>query len=359
MQKNQYEKFIERCLKLAKKGKGFVSPNPLVGAVIVKNGKVIAEGYHKKYGDAHAEVNAFKNCAEDVNEATLYCNLEPCCHTNKQTPPCVPLIISKGIKKVVISNSDPNPAVNGKGIKQLQDAGIRVVTGTLEEEGKELNKFYFKFITERLPYITIKIAQSADGFISSTKDKQTWLTGKEAVKFVHQQRAVYDAVLIGANTVKVDNPQLTVRDAEGRNPVRVIIDGNLSVPVNSKIINAEDSVQTWIFTSDNSDKKKIEDLLTAGVKVFQLKSEKNKISLKEILKKLGEEKITSLFIEGGADIFNQFITQKLFDELIILQTLQKLKSGVKGFNFAEKDGLKIINREKLGNDEKILIKKIN
>jgi len=351
------ESFIRQCFSLAKKGRGFVSPNPFVGVVIVKNAKIIGKGFHKKYGAAHAEVNAFKNATENVTGATIFCNLEPCCHTNKQTPPCVPLIISNGIKKVVISNLDPNPSVNGKGVKQLQDAGIEVITGVLEDEGKEVNKFYFKFVTEKLPYITIKIAQSEDGFISKSVNEQTWLTGNEAVKFVHKQRTVYDVVLIGANTVKVDNPLLTVREAANRNPIRVIIDGSLSIPLNSKIINSADAEKTWIFTCINSDKKKIDELITAGVKVFQLDSDKNKIDLNDILKKLAEENITSLFIEGGADIFNQFITKKLFDEIIVLQSTQKLGNGVAGFDFENAENIKIIKKEKLGNDKKYLLKK--
>ena len=206
------KKFIRRSFHLAQKGKGHVSPNPLVGAVIVKNGKVIGKGYHKKYGSAHAEVNAINNSTESVAGSTLYCNLEPCSHIKKQTPPCVPLIIQKKIKKVVISNFDPNKEVNGKGIKQLREAGVEVVTDVLEDEGKDLNKFYFKYVKEKLPYITLKIAQSIDGKISVAKNKQTWLTGKESIKYVHKLRSEYDAVLVGAGTIRTDNPQLNVRD---------------------------------------------------------------------------------------------------------------------------------------------------
>ncbi len=351
------EKHIKRCIELAKKGEGYVSPNPLVGAVIVKSGKVLGEGFHKKYGDTHAEVNAFENSAGDVRGATLYSNLEPCCHSNKQTPPCVPLIISKGIKKVVISNLDSNPSVNAKGIQQLQDAGVEVITGIIEDEANELNKFYFKFVSKKLPYITIKIAQSADGFMSKTKNEQTWFTGKEAAMFVHRQRAKYDAVLVGANTVSVDDPLLTVREVKGRNPKRLIIDGSLSIPLDSKLVAGDDPEKTWVFTSLNSDDKKIIALLNVGVKVFQLKSENNKIKLIDILKKLAHEMITSLFVEGGANVFHQFITENLFDELILLQSPIKLGSGVPGFDFETAGDLKIIQKEKIGIDEKIILKK--
>ena len=254
---------------MPRKGKGLVSPNPLVGAIIVKNGKIIGRGYHKKYGGDHAEVNAIKNSKEDIAGSTLYCNLEPCCHTNKQTPPCVPLIIEKKIKRVVISNLDPNKQVNGDGVRQLRKAGIEVDTGVLEEEGKVLNKFYFKYASEKLPYITLKIAQSIDGNISEAKNKQTWLTGKESIKYVHQLRNEYDAVLVGAGTIKSDDPQLNVREIKGRNPIRVIIDGKLSIPLKSKILNSTDPEKTWIFTSYSSDEKKVKRIVERGINIFQ------------------------------------------------------------------------------------------
>jgi diaminohydroxyphosphoribosylaminopyrimidine deaminase/5-amino-6-(5-phosphoribosylamino)uracil reductase len=241
------EEYLNRCFELAAKGTGTVTPNPLVGAVLVKNGKVIGEGYHKKYGDVHAEVDALNNSRGDASAATLYCNLEPCCHTNKQTQPCVPLIIKKGIKKVVISNLDPNPDVNGEGVKQLLEAGIEVIIDQLKNEGKELNKFYYKHTTSNVPYITLKIAQSTDGKISKSKNEQTWLTGEESNRFVHQQRATYDAVLVGANTVAVDDPQLNVRNVDGGNPKRIILDGKLSIDLNATILSADDIENTWIL----------------------------------------------------------------------------------------------------------------
>jgi diaminohydroxyphosphoribosylaminopyrimidine deaminase/5-amino-6-(5-phosphoribosylamino)uracil reductase len=351
------ENYIRRCIDLAKKGRGYVSPNPLVGAIIVKGNRVLGEGFHQEYGGAHAEVNAFENAEDDVNGATLYCNLEPCCHTNKQTPPCVPLIIDKSISKVVISNLDLNSSVNGKGIKQLQDAGIKVITGILGEEGKELNKFYFKYVSENIPYITIKIAQSADGFLCKTKNEQIWLTGKEAVKYVHHQRAIHDAILIGANTVSVDNPLLTVREIEGRNPIRVIIDGRLSIPLDAKLVATVDLERTWIFTSSKADEEKNKLLINRGVKIFQIKSNNTKLKLIDILRTLAAEKITSLLVEGGVDIFNQFVIEELFDEITILQSPQKLVSGVSGFDFENFEKFKIVRNEKLGNDNKIIFKK--
>jgi diaminohydroxyphosphoribosylaminopyrimidine deaminase/5-amino-6-(5-phosphoribosylamino)uracil reductase len=352
------EVYLKRCFELAAKGTGNVTPNPLVGAVLVKNSKVIGEGYHKKYGEAHAEVDALNNSTGDVNGATLYCNLEPCCHTKKQTPPCVPLIINKGIKKVVISNLDPNPDVNGDGINQLQDAGIEVTINTLEEEGEELNKFYFNFITKKIPYITLKIAQSTDGKITKSKNEQTWLTGEESNRFVHQQRAAYDAVLIGANTVAVDNPRLTVRNVEGKNPKRIILDGKLSIDLNAVILSAEDVENTWLLTSYNADKEKISRITEKGARVIQFASDDNKqIELMAVLTKLGDEKITSLFVEGGSNIFSQFIDRNYFNEIIILQAPITLGKGLNGIPTSSLPHLKKISSENLGKDLKLVYKK--
>jgi len=353
------EVYLKRCFELAAKGTGTVTPNPLVGAVLVKNGKVIGEGYHKKYGEAHAEVDALINSTEDVTGATLYCNLEPCSHTNKQTPPCVPLIISKGIKKIVVSNFDPNPDVNGEGIKQLRDAGIEVITDLLKEEGTELNKFYFNYVKKKIPYITIKFAQSTDGKITKAKNEQTWLTGEESYRFVHQQRAVYDAVLVGANTVAVDNPQLTVRNVEGRNPKRIILDGKLSIDLNAIVLTAEDIENTWILTSKNANKEKITKIKDKGVRIFQFNVQDNEqINLKDISEKLGEEKITSLFVEGGGDIFSQFIDGNYFDEIIILQAPITLGKGLNGIPTSSLPHIKKFSSEKIGKDLKsVYIKK--
>jgi len=347
--------YIKRCFELADKGRGFVSPNPFVGAVIVKDGSIIGEGWHKNFGGAHAEVNAVESSNEEIKGATLYCNLEPCCHFNKQTPPCVPLIISKEISRVVISNLDPNPGVNGKGVKQLREAGIRVDTGILEDDGKEVNKFYFKYVIEKVPYIAIKIAQSIDGKISFDRDIQTWLTGEDSVKYVHQLRNRYDAVLVGANTIKVDDPRLTVREVKGRDPIRIIIDGDLSISPDSKIIKLNGNEKTWIFTSENSHQEKIEQFEKLGIKIFQLPSDKKKLDFSDILKELGKENVTSLLVEGGRQIFSQFISQDLFDEIIILQSPKILGKGITAFETNGTKKLKIKKTERLGEDLKIVL----
>ncbi len=349
--------FIRECLVLAKRGAAKVSPNPFVGSLIVKNGKIIGRGWHKKYGDPHAEVNAIINSKENTAGATLYCNLEPCCHTNKQTPPCVPLIIKKKIKRVVISNLDPNKEVNGRGIRELKKAGIEVTAGILENEGKELNKFYFKFVREKIPFITIKIAQSLDGKISESGNKQTWLTGEKSIKFVHKLRSEYDAVLVGANTVKVDNPLLTVREVRGINPIRIIIDGNLSIPLKSRVIDCENPDNTWIFTSKNSSERKVKIISEKGVKIFQVDHLKNnRLSLKKILKVLSKQNITSILVEGGGEIFSEFIKKELFDEIIVLKAPKILGKGITAPNIGKMKRLKLVSTSKLGKDVKLVFR---
>ena len=348
-------KYIKRCFELAQKGAGYVSSNPMAGSVIVKEGKVISEGWHEKFGGPHAEANAINNAHINIEGTTLYCNLEPCCHTNKQTPPCVPLIIQKKIKKVVLSNLDPNKDVNGQGVKQLRDAGIEVITGILEDEGKALNKVYFKYVSEKIPYVTLKIAQSVDGKISEAKNKQTWLTGYESIKFVHNLRSEYDAVLVGANTIKVDNPLLTVREVKGRDPIRIIIDGNLSIPLNSKFLNNNEPDKTWVFTSNKSNRRLLKQIENKGVKVFTVKTVADKkINLKSVLKILAGCKITSVLVEGGQEIFSQFFSQKLFDELIILQSPKILGKGLSGFNSNQLKSLPLIEKNQLGQDIKLV-----
>ena len=351
-------KFLKECFKLAEKGKGYVSPNPLVGAVLVKNGKIIGKGYHKKYGSSHAEVNAIKNSRVDVSGSTLYCNLEPCCHKNKQTPPCVPLIIQKKMKRVVICNIDPNKKVNGKGIRQLLAAGIEVTSGIIENEGKELNKFYFKYAQEKLPYITLKVAQSTDGKISLSKKEQIWLTGEKSIEFVHKLRSEYDAVLVGAGTIKTDNPLLTVRKVKGRNPIRVIIDGKLSIPVNSKVIECSDPQKTIIITSDTSSERKIKQLSAKGIKLFKLKvASNNQISLKSVMRLLARQKITSVLVEGGSEIFTKFLEKNLFDEIIVLLTPKILGKGIGAFNLKKLKRIKLSETEKIGEDIKFVYRK--
>lgn len=321
------------CLHLAQKGGGYVSPNPMVGAVLVKNGKVIGRGYHKYFGGPHAEVNAIRSASTSVAGATLYVNLEPCNFYGK-TPPCTDLIIKSKIKKVIVGTLDPNPFVAGKGVRQLRKNGIEVVTGVLEQECRKLNEAFFKFITTHLPFVTLKIAQTLDGKIADITGKSKWLTNKKSRTIVHTLRSQYDAVLVGAGTVNKDNPQLTVRNVKGRNPLRVIIDRHFTVNPNAKVFSGESP--TIIFTSERQLRKnrtKGMKLEKRGVEIIPMNDSKNgAYNLKKVLSTLGSRGIASVLVEGGATIFSMFLDQQLADKLIIFIAPKIFGGGLPAFS---------------------------
>jgi len=355
MNPEQDKSYIQQCLKLAQKGAGKVSPNPLVGAVIVKNNRIISEGWHDHYGAPHAEAMAIKQATESLEDATLYCNLEPCCHTKKMTPPCLPLVINSGIKRVALSNSDPNPHVAGESIKQMLKAGIEVIENILEEKGRELNRFFFKHIVEQKPWITVKIAQTMDGKISHTKDEQTWITGKESSKYVHQLRATHDAVLVGAGTVNSDNPQLNVRHTEGRNPIKIIIDGKLSSNPDSEIYKSDTN---WLFHNKTVDDKKLALFSKPNIRLFDCDlTDNGLINLESVIQKLGKEGLNSVLIEGGQNIFSQIVSQNLFDEIIVLQAPSLFGSGISSLQLSEKKHLKFYKGGQLGDDYYLILRK--
>lgn len=351
------ESYIQLAIEIAKKGKGQVSPNPLVGCIIVKQDKIIGAGYHQKYGSNHAEINAIESSSENVEGSTLYINLEPCSHHGK-TPPCVDKIIESKIKRVVIGTMDMNPLVSGRGIKKLKKAGIEVKVGLQEKECIYLNKFFFKYITQKIPYITLKAAQTLDGKIADTNFDSKWITSVDSRRRVHSLRAQYDAVLIGAGTVKKDNPSLTVRLTEGRNPHKIILDDKLTLPVESKIFTSSDK-ELIILTSPKSrtKKKKIKKLITLGAEVLFIKGwDDGKIDLKQAMKELAKLNIASVLVEGGSKVFTSFIKQNLFDELLLFIAPKILGKGltaiedigIKSIRKAMK--LKINNAEKVGDD---------
>jgi diaminohydroxyphosphoribosylaminopyrimidine deaminase/5-amino-6-(5-phosphoribosylamino)uracil reductase len=347
------EKYMARALTLAARGKGMVSPNPLVGAVIVKDRKIIAEGFHASYGGDHAEAAAIKSSKETVKGATLYCNLEPCCHSEKQTPPCAQRLIKEGIGRLVIAGLDPNPKVAGKGVELLKKYGIQVTTGILEQENLNLNRFYYHFVKTGTPYVTIKIARSVDGFISDDPSRSFRLTGKESVARVHTWRSEYDAVLVGAGTVNIDNPQLTVRAVKGRNPAKVILSGNLSVKAHQDIFSGNNNGNTILITAKGSDPKLILDLRDRGVQVLEVeKSERGYIAGTTILKILAISNITSVLIEGGSRVFSHFIKEKTFNAIQIFIAPKILGQGVKDINIAMDQSIRLqLNEvEMLGND---------
>lgn len=320
---SEQEGFMRRCFELALKGLGTVSPNPLVGCVIVHDGKIIGEGFHRKYGEAHAEPDAIQSVAnkELLKKASLFVNLEPCAHFGK-TPPCVDLIIKYQIPEVYICNADPFEKVNGQGIEKLRQAGIKVNVGLLDQEGRYLNRRFFTFVEKKRPYIILKWAQTADGFIDKVRiagEKGTHpISGKEAATINHQWRSEEDAILIGTRTALTDNPALTTRHVQGKNPVRVLIDQNLQVPRDSQIFNEQS--RTIIFNQ-------LESRQIFHHLFVQLHWHGD--VLQQICNVLYQEKIASLIVEGGAETLQRFLQQGLWDEIRVITSPDYLQKGLK------------------------------
>lgn len=308
---------MQRTLELARKGVGAVSPNPRVGCVIVHDGKIIGEGWHQKYGEAHAEVNAVGS-VEDISllkESTVYVNLEPCSHQGK-TPPCADLLIHQQVKKVVIANGDPNPLVNGLGIKKLKAAGIEVVSGILEKEGRELNKRFFTFIEKKRPYIILKWAQSADGFVAHSNYESRWISNEYSRQLVHQWRSEEDAVLVGTRTAAHDNPALTVREWTGRNPVRIVIDRFLRLPETLRLFDQTEKTICYNLLKHEEHKNLL--LIRLGEEGF----------IEQLVEDLFRQNIQSVIVEGGAQTLQFFIDLKLWDEARIFTASRFFGNGI-------------------------------
>jgi len=305
-----------RALELAAKAAGRTNPNPMVGAVIEKDGKIVGEGYHKKAGMSHAEVNAIEAAGDDARGATIYVTLEPCSHYGK-TPPCVQAILKAGIKRVVAAVLDPNPRVAGNGMKILQDAGIDTKVGVLEDEARQLNEVFFKYITTKLPFVTLKVAMTLDGKIATYSRDSRWITGDKSREYVHHLRNTYDAIMVGIGTVLADDPQLNTRlDVDNKkDPIRIVIDGKLDIPLNSKIVATSREQKTIVFSSTIEDKEKADTLKKYGVEIVEIRGDPSKLPIDKILAILGEREICSLLVEGGAEINSYLIENKLIDKV--------------------------------------------
>jgi len=331
---------MQRCLDLAQQGLGNVAPNPMVGCVIVHDGKIIGEGYHRKFGEAHAEVNAINAVVnqELLKGSTLYVNLEPCSHFGK-TPPCADLIVQKKIPQVVVGSYDPNPLVAGKGIEKLKAAGVEISTEILKPESDFLNRRFFTFHSKHRPYIILKWAQSSNGFMALNEPKQFWFTNSESKKLMHKWRTEENGIWVGRNTVEVDDCELTARLWQGKNPVRMIIDRKLSLPLNKKVFNEE--ATTLVFNEkenrESGNNHFIQIDFTANV-------------LQQILTKIYQLNIQSITIEGGPNTLQQFISQNLWDEARVFTTTHQILTGKRAPELhgkliqetvIEKDNLKI------------------
>ncbi|MCX5633862.1 MAG: bifunctional diaminohydroxyphosphoribosylaminopyrimidine deaminase/5-amino-6-(5-phosphoribosylamino)uracil reductase RibD [Phycisphaerae bacterium] len=331
MTTNKDTEYMRLALDLAWKGIGSVEPNPAVGCVIVKNGKIIGKGFHKKFGGSHAEINALKSCKQSSAGATMYVTLEPCCHYGK-TPPCTNAIIKAGIKKIAAATKDPTKKVNGKGFKILKKAGMKVITGICQNEAQILNAPFLKFAGTKKPWVIIKWAQSADGFLART-DKKRWITNSKSRKDAHKLRRKVQAILVGINTVLADNPMLTARPDTGRQPLRVVLDSRLKIPLDCNLIKTAKKMPVCIFTT--IDKAKIKQ---KGVKIVKTGKYKGKINLKTVLAELGKRNIQQLLVEGGEKIITSFLKQNLADEIIIYTSNENLdkKGKVKASQIMKK-----------------------
>lgn len=314
----EFQQYMHRCIQLARLGAGSVSPNPMVGAILVHEGRIIGEGWHRRYGEAHAEVNVVRAAAQAdrllIPQSTLYCSLEPCFHHGK-TPPCVDLILEQKIPRVVISNTDPNPLVAGQSIKKLRESGVEVTTGILESEGQYLNRAFFTWILKKRPHVVLKWAQSSDGFIAR-KGERTAISGPLIQRLAHRWRSESDAILVGTTTALTDNPRLDNRLYSGKSPLRIALDFTAKIPDSAFLL--DDSIPTWI-------------LGPARHSCFQNTIFINITAenwIPALLQELYESKQAILLVEGGANTLAQFLDAGLWDEIRVIQNPRRLSAGV-------------------------------
>lgn len=289
------EKYMRLALGLAKKGEGFTSPNPMVGAVIVKNGRIVGKGFHKRCGSAHAEVNALKDAGNAAKGATIYVSLEPCGHFGR-TGPCTDALIESGIKKAIIAMKDPNPVNNGRGIKKLVKNGISVATGILKEEAANLNRPYIKYITKKMPYVTVKIAESLDGKIATRTGESKWITGEDSRRYVHDLRAGSDAVMVGVNTIIKDDPMLLSKTSKEKQPLRIVVDSHFKTPKTARIFSKVERSPVIIATTKKN-----------GASHF------SRVDLKALMKELAKREIANILVEGGGELVASLVEERLVD----------------------------------------------
>lgn len=353
------ERYMRLALEIAKTGIGQTSPNPAVGAVIVKNGEIVGFGAHLKAGEPHAEVHAIRMAGDKAKDATVYVTLEPCSHFGK-TPPCADLLVETGVERVVIATTDPNPLVAGKGIEKLKQAGIDVTVGVLKEEADELNRVFFHYITTKTPFVTMKFAASLDGKIATKTGESKWITSEEARQDVHRYRARHDAILVGVDTVIADNPSLTVRLSEKRkNPIRLILDTHLRTPLDAKVIQ-DGEAETWIIVGNDVPNERIALYARPHVRIVSMPAPT--IDIRELLSMLAAHKITSVFVEGGAKVHDSFIRANAVQEIIAYLAPKiiggsEAKTPVGGSGFARMiDVLELMIKrvETIGQDIKII-----
>ena len=352
------------ALRLAAKGQGTTSPNPMVGALVVRQGKIIGQGFHLRPGTAHAEILALQRAGKRAQGATLYVILEPCCHLKKRTPPCVPDIVQSGVRRVVIGMRDPNPAVRGKGIRQLRRAGLSVHVGVARQEAEELNKAYCHWIKTGRPYVTLKAGMTLDGKLATATGESRWITGLAARREVHQLRHAADAVLVGIGTILADDPSLTARTGPRleklapRQPLRIVIDSRLRTPFKAQVLAQQNKAHTIIATTATAQAARRSALKKKGIEVLTLPSLQDRVSLPALLKELGRRGILSVLVEGGGEINAAFLKAKMVNHLCLYtaplllggQNAKGLFGGVSPAKLAEATKLRHVVTRSLGND---------
>ena len=350
------EHFMKLAIALARKGRFYVGPNPMVGAVIVKKGMIIGRGYHQRFGGNHAEINAINNAGEDISGSTLYVTLEPCCHEGK-TPPCTDSIIKNKIARVVIGAIDSNPLVSCQGINYLQSCGIEVKAGILEKECRHLNEKFFYYMETGFPYVTIKYAQTLDGRIATATGESQWISSAASLKLAHQLRAEHDAILVGRKTVDKDNPELTVRLVRGRNPLRVIVDSELNISPTAKVLQNIYKTPTLIATIKKPDDARFKRIAATGAEIITVKADKKgHVDLKKLFKLLAAKNISSILIEGGAQIITSVLKNNLANRLVTVIAPKIIGKGIEAvgdLNIKNLDLAKILSVQKVtrnGND---------
>jgi diaminohydroxyphosphoribosylaminopyrimidine deaminase/5-amino-6-(5-phosphoribosylamino)uracil reductase len=318
LKQEHQEQWMRRALELAGKAAGRTSPNPMVGAVIVKNGRVIAEGYHKKAGRPHGEIEALRKAGKRARGAQMFVNLEPCCHKGR-TPPCTDAIIESGIKEVFVGLRDPNPLVAGKGIRQLKRAGITVHSGLLKVECQRLNEVFVKYVQTGTPFVTLKSALSLDGKIATSTGESQWITGPEARERVHRMRDQVDAILVGAGTVLKDNPRLTTRlkKGKGHNPARVILDARAEIPLKARVFHHANRDRVVYITTNKASAVRVNRLKDRGIEVQMISERSNRISLNKLIKILGSMEIDSVLLEGGGGINASALKEGIVDKVVL------------------------------------------
>ena len=308
------EFYMREALRIAAYASGRTTPNPLVGAVIVKDNRIVGQGWHRKAGTEHAEIHALHQAGELAKGADIYVTLEPCSHYGK-TPPCCQAIIKAGIKRVIVAMTDPNPLVAGNGLKELKAAGIEVVEGVCRDEAEKLNEVFLKWIVHKMPFIVVKTAMTLDGKIATVSGDSKWITNEKSRKFVHQLRDLYDGILVGIGTVLADNPTLTTRlDHLGKNPVRIIVDSKARIPLDSIVI-TDKSAHTILAVTERASQEKIAALLQVGIEVIVTKEKADQVDLSDLLKILAEKNICSILVEGGSRINYSFFVEHLVDKV--------------------------------------------